>query len=405
MNRARSGSYGLWTILIAGCIANFLVFGGRAAFTGVFNTPVTEALGGDPRDFALALAIQNILWGVGQPFAAAIADKWGARPVLFVGGLAYGGGIVLSGMVTTPLMFGLTAGGLVGFGLATASFAIVIAAMGRVVAPEKRAWAMGLATAAGSLGQVVLVPAAGFLIGATDWRTSMVVLGVCALSFALLALFFGGKPEEESAAVPPQSFSQAIDEARSHGSYWLLVTGFFVCGFHVTFVFVHMEPWVRDLGYGPSVAYVSIMLIGAFNVIGAYMAGVLGGRRSKKNLLTTIYGARAVLFVAIVLVPPSPFLIYVYSAILGLLWLSTVPLTSALVGVFFGPRYLATLFGFAFFSHQAGAFVGAHLGGVLRKELGSYDMMWWIMVALGVIAALLHWPIRERPVDRLLAAR
>ncbi len=394
---------GLWAILIAGCLANFLVFGGRAAFTGVFNTPVTQALGGDPRDFALAMAIQNILWGVGQPFAAAIAERYGSRLVLFMGGIAYGGGIVLSGMVTTPLMFGVTAGGLVGFGLATGSFAIVLGAMGRVVAPEKRAWAMGLATAAGSLGQVVLVPAAGFLIGATDWRTSMVALGICCLSFALLALVLGAKPSESPDAPGQQSFGHALNEARRHSSYWLLVLGFFVCGFHVTFVFVHMEPWVRDLGFDPSVAYISIMLIGAFNVIGAYSAGVMGDRLSKKNLLTFIYGARAALFALMVLIPPTPLMIYVYSAFLGLLWLSTVPLTSALVGVFFGPRYLGTLFGFAFFSHQVGAFLGSQLGGIARKEFGSYDAMWWMMVALGIVAALLHWPIREKPVDRLLA--
>jgi predicted MFS family arabinose efflux permease len=275
--------------------------------------------------------------------------------------------------------------------------------MGRAVAPEKRAWAMGLATAAGSFGQVVLVPAAGFLIGATDWRTSMVALGICCLSFALLALVLGAKPEEEAEVGSRQSFGQALSEARRHSSYWLLVTGFFVCGFHVTFVFVHMEPWVRDLGFDPSVAYWSIMLIGAFNVVGAYGAGVLGGRRSKKNLLTAIYASRAVLFAAMILIPPTPLLIYLYSAALGILWLSTVPLTSALVGVFFGPRYLATLFGFAFFSHQVGAFLGAQLGGVIRKEFGSYDAMWWMMVALGLVAALLHWPIRERPVDRLMA--
>jgi MFS family permease len=387
-----------------GCVIAVLTFGIRSSF-GLFTAPISEAHGWGREVFALAIALQNLIWGVGQPFAGVLADRFGSARVLAVGGALYALGVALMAVADTPLGMNLTAGVLIGLGLAGGSFTIVMAALVRRVPPERRSWAMGIATSAGSLGQFLLAPLGQAFILAYGWQTALLLLaGGAALVPLLSTAMASGTTHSRLAAEVDLGIKETLARAFGHGSYRLLVMGFFVCGFHVAFIAVHLPPYLLDLGIGPQLAAWSIAIIGLANILGSYGAGVLGGRHSKRWLLAAIYGLRALVIALFILLPATPLTVVLFAVAIGILWLSTVPPTSGLVAVMFGTRYMATLFGFVFFSHQVGAFLGVWLGGLLYQRFGSYDPVWWLAIALGLFAALIHLPIAERPAPKFAAA-
>jgi MFS family permease len=393
-------------IVVCGCLMAILTFGPRSTF-GFFLQPLSAELGTGRDVFAFAIAIQNLLWGVAQPFAGAIADRYGTIRSLWAGAVLYAAGLVLMAYSSTPGMLTLSAGVLIGFGLAGASFTIVLAAFGKLLPEERRSFAFGAGTAAGSFGQFLFSPLAVALLGSVGWHNTLIIFAVMVLFCLPLSLAVATPAQEagvSATAVRPQSFREALGEAFGHGSYILLVLGFFTCGFHVAFITTHLPPYLIDKGLEAKWGGWVIAFIGLFNIIGSIAAGVLGNRFPKRYLLSTIYFLRAIAIAAFVLVPVTPASALLFGAAMGVLWLSTVPLTSGLVGLMFGMRYMATLFGFVFFSHQAGSFVGVWLGGVLYERTGSYDVVWWLGVALGIFAALVNLPIREKPVERLAAA-
>jgi MFS family permease len=392
-------------IVVCGCLISILTFGPRSTF-GFFLQPMSLELGWGRDVFALAIAIQNLLTGVGQPFAGAVADRFGTFRALAAGTVLYFAGLILMAYSTTPGMLHLSAGVLIGFGLSGSSFAIVLAAFAKLLPESWRSFAFGAGTAAGSFGQFLFSPLAVALMGAVGWHSTLLIFAAMLLLVLPLAFVVAspGRDIGTAAAVRPQSLREALGEAFGHHSYLLLVVGFFTCGFHVAFITTHLPPYLVDKGLEVKWGGWVIALIGLFNIIGSIAAGVLGGRLPKRYLLSTIYALRAVAIAAFMLAPMTPASALLFGAAMGVLWLSTVPLTSGLVALMFGVRYMATLFGFVFFSHQVGAFIGVWLGGVLYEQTGSYDVVWWLGVALGIFAALVHLPIRERPVERLAAA-
>jgi len=382
-------------IVSAGAIISLIGYGIRGDF-GLFLQPMLETRGWSRETFALALAIQNLLWGLGQPFAGAIADRYGSGRVLVGGALLYAAGIALGAVVEGPLALHLTLGIMTGLGLSGASMFIVLGAFAKLLPPERRSWAAGLATAAGSLGQFLFAPIGQGFIAAWGWQLALILLAIAALPMIPVALALRSR-NEPAAAQQQQTLAEALREAAAHKSYWLLIAGFFVCGFHLAFIQVHMPAYIAGFGLSPSVGAWAIGFVGLFNTIGAYAAGVFSGRGSKKRLLSAIYLGRALVIAVFVLTPVSTASVLIFSAAMGLLWLSTVPPTSGLVALMFGPRYMSMLFGVVFFSHQIGAFLGVWLGGWAYDTRGSYDLVWWISVALGVFSAVVHWPIVERP--------
>jgi MFS family permease len=359
---------------------------------------MTSSFGWGREVFAIALAIQQIMWGAGQPIAGAFADRVGVSKVLIAGALIYACGLALMSVSTTPALLYLSAGILVGLGGAAASFAVVMAAVGRMVSEERRSWALGLIVASSSLGMFIYAPMGQAFILAFGWATALLLVASSVLLVIPLALPY--RADRGAAASGGQTIGQALREAAGHRSYWLLVAGFFVCGYHVAFIQVHLPAYISDQGVAAWVGGMALALVGLFNVAGSYTAGVLGGQRSRKQLLCFIYLARAVAIALYVSLPTTATSTLIFAAVMGLLWLSTVPLTSGLVALMFGPRYMATLFGIVFFSHQIGAFLGVWLGGRMYDAIGSYSPVWWTSVALGVFAALVHWPISERAVVR-----
>ena len=391
-------------VVVCGCLIAMVTFGVRSSF-GLFTQPLSVANGWEREVFALEIALQNLLWGLGQPLAGGLADRLGAARVLAVGAVLYAGGTALMAVSTTPLTLQLTAGVLIGLGLSGASFTIVITGFTRLVPEDRRTWAIGLATAAGSLGQFLFAPLGQAFLAAYGWATALVLLaGFVALVPALAVALAGGTGARTTGDDDDHSVRAALHQAFRHRSYALLAAGFFVCGFHVAFITTHLPPYLSDLGLSPTLAAWALGLVGLFNIVGSYTAGVLGGRRSPRRLLTGIYLGRAVTIALFVLLPPSPATVLLFAAAMGLLWLSTVPLTSGLVALFFGTRHMGTLFGFVFLSHQVGAFLGVWLGGALFTRTGSYEAMWWLSVALGVAAAALHVPIVERRAARAVVA-
>jgi len=383
-------------VIVAGCLIALVTYGLRTSF-GLFTDPLSDLRGWDREAFALAIGLQNLMWGLGQPFAGAIADRYGAGRVLAVGGVMYAAGTVLMAMSTSATALSLTGGVLLGFGLSGASFTIVLAAFARLVPAERRSWSLGLATAAGSLGQFLFAPLGQSFISAYGPVTALLLLSCFIALVPLLAVALTGRgSQEERDAEPEVSTADAIRGAFSHPSYLLLLSGFFVCGFHVAFITTHLPPYLGDLGFSAGLAAWALALIGLFNVIGAYSAGLLGGVHSKRLLLAGIYVSRAVVFALFLLIPTTPFIVLLFAAAMGLLWLSTVPLTSGLVAVMFGTRHVGMLFGFVFLSHQVGAFIGVWLGGAVYEATGTYDLMWWISIALSLAAATVHLPILER---------
>ena len=389
-------------VIVAGCLIALITFGARTSF-GLFTDPLSVLRGWDRETFALAIAIQNLLWGVGQPFAGAVADRFGAARVLAAGGAVYALGVVLMAISTSAGALALSGGVLIGLGLSGGSFTIVIAAFARLVPEDRRSWAMGLATAMGSLGQFVFAPLGQAFIGAYGPATALALIGGCVALVPVLAIALSGGDDVPDDG-PREPSSTTIRHALTHPSYLLLTSGFFVCGFHIAFVSTHLPPYLTEVGLSTAVAAWALALIGLFNVVGAYGAGILGGIYSRRLLLSGIYASRAAAFALFVVLPVTSGTVLLFAAAIGLLWLSTVPLTSGLIAVMFGTRHLGLLFGIVFLSHQVGAFVGVWLGGAVYDATGAYDLMWWLSIALGMAAALVHLPINERPVPRLATA-
>ncbi len=385
-------------VLVCGAAIVTLSMGIRHGF-GLWLQPVTMDRGWTRETFAFAIAVQNIAWGIAGPVAGMLADRYGAYRVLVVGALLYSGGLVLMALSTSGLAFTGSAGLLLGMAQSGTTYAVVYGVIGRNVAPDKRSWAMGVAAAAGSFGQFLMVPVETWLISAWGWQNALFVLGCLAL--AIIPLARGLKePAMAAAAGFQQSVGSAVREAFGHRSFQWLMAGYFVCGFQVVFIGVHMPSYLKDHGLSPSVATVALALIGLFNVFGTYTAGWLGGRMPKRYILSGIYALRAVVISLFLIAPLTPMSVYLFAATMGFLWLSTVPPTNAVIAQIFGVQYMSMLGGFVFFSHQVGSFLGAWLGGKLYDLTGNYDVVWGIAIALGVFAALANLPVREDPIPR-----
>jgi MFS family permease len=412
-------------IILCGCIISIVGFGPRSSM-GFFQQPIISTNGWGRDVFALALAIQNLLWGMGQPFMGAIADRFGTLRVLWAGLILYALGLYLMTISTTPLALNLTAGVLIGFGLAGSSFNLVLAAFGKLLPPEKRSMAFGFGTAAGSFGQFLFSPLGVVLIRDYGWQNALTFFAVLTLLAMPLAFAIATTPKGKAVStsqpgpVEGQTIRQALAEAFSHRSYVLLVLGFFTCGFQLAFITVHLPSYFKDVGLPPEIGGITLALVGLFNIVGSLSAGWLGNRMPKRWILAAIYFARSVVTVGLLISvayihqPVSIFgyvtTVGVVSALLfgaftGLLWLSTVPPTAALVSVMFGPAYMAMLYGFAFFSHQVGAFLGVWLGGVMFEQTGSYTLVWWLSVVLGLASAAINLPIVEKPAPRIAQAQ
>jgi MFS family permease len=388
-------------ILTCGCLVALISFGPRSTF-GFFLTPMTEANGWGRDVFALAMAIEMLLWGASQPFAGALADRFGATWVLIGGALLYIAGTVWMAYAHTPLEFHLAAGVLIGLGLGGCSFGIVIGAFGKLLPTSWRTLGFGMGTAAGSFGQFLFSPIAVALIHTAGWQTTLLIFGAILLTVMPLCLVLSAPrwPTAQQQAAPSQSVAEALAEALGHRSYVLLVIGYFTCGFQLFFVTVHLPAYLVDRGLPASIGGWTIAVIGLFNIVGSISSGWLSGLMPKRYLLSAIYFSRSVAIMVFILLPPDPVVTLVFGAVIGLLWLSTIPPTSALVALMFGPRWLTMLLGIAFFNHQVGGFLGVWLGGVLFERTGSYDVIWWLSILLGVFSAVINLPIVERPVAR-----
>ena len=390
-------------VMVAGVVCLILAMGIRQSF-GIFLAPIAMDLEVGRQVFGLAIALQNLLWGLAQPFAGAVADEFGAVKVTIAGAALYAVGLALAAFATDPLELNVTLGVLVGLALAGTTYVTVLGAVGRVVPPEKRSMAFGLCTAAGSFGMFAVVPGAQALLDVFDWRDAFLVLAVAIAALIPLAFGFAGSDRLIRGRATGQTITAAIREAREHSGYWLLNAGFFVCGFHVAFVATHLPAYLADQGLPPSVSAWSLAMIGLFNIFGSYLFGVLGGRFRQKWVLAAIYLARAVVIAVFLALPLSGLSAIAFGAAIGFLWLGTVPLTSGLVARVFGVRYLSMLYGVVFASHQVGAFLGAWGGGWAYDVLGSYESVWIASIGLALFAALIHLPIRDRPLVRLAEA-
>ncbi len=393
-------------LIFSACCLLILSFGYRSGF-GLFMEPISDAKGWGRDTISFALALQNLIWGVVAVFAGGLADRYGNAKVIIAGAILYGGGMMLITVSDSPLLLNATMGLLIGSGIAGTAFGIVLPAMARAVGEERRQWALGVGTAAGSMGQFLVVPIAQQLLGSLGWEMAMLVLGASALSMAIFAMPlapYSGANASSSNNEPYQGLLEALWEALNNRSFLLLTAGFYVCGFQLAFVTVHMPAYLRDLGFDPWLGAWSIAVIGLCNVIGSYVAGIVSGKYSKSLVLGIIYFVRALSIVVFMLLPTSTFSVLGFSVLLGLFWLATVPPTSGLIAVLFGTRYMALLYGVVFLSHQIGSFCGVLLGGVLYELQGSYDIVWWLSALLALIASILHWPIKEQPVQRLATA-
>ena len=386
--------------VLCGAVAILVIANGSRQSFGLFVGPVSTDLGWGRAEFSLALAVQNIVMGLAAPLVAAIADKWGPIRVMAASAAFYAFGVYMISISGTPEMMTVNAGLLVGIGASGIGFTLPLALVGRVAQDHQRSLWLGIVTAGGSVGQFVFAPVSQGLISGLGWSDAIVVISVVIAFTVPLSLALRPGAAETLASQAPQSLGAALGEAGGHRGYWLLVTGFFVCGFQVQFVGTHLPGFITDSGQAAWLAAWALALIGGFNLVGTLAAGWLGGLYRKKYLLSLLYLLRAALFLAFLQVPLSETSVLVFAAVMGLLWLSTVPLTSGIVAQIFGPRYMATLFSIVFLSHQLGSFCGVWLGGVFYDRTGSYDAAWWLAIALGVAAALIHWPIDDRPVER-----
>ena len=390
----------LLVMIFCGGIVLTLSVGLRSTF-GLYLRPISEGMGWGREVFALAIALQNITWGVSQPFVGALADKYGAGRVVGLGAVGYAVGLYAMSVATTPLAMSLSTGILLGLALSATSFAVVLGAVGRAVPPEQRANALGIVSALGSLGQFIMLPIGQGLISTTGWDFSLMGLAVIALIMVPLAVSVAGKPEGSGSAVAQQSLATAVGVAGRHGGYWLLFWGFFVCGFHVMFIATHLPAYLVDRGMPSNAGALALAVVGTGNILGSYLWIRWSGGVSKRLLLSGIYLTRAVAIAVFIMVPLSLASIVVFAAVMGFVWLATVPLTTALVGQIFGLRYVSTLFGIVFLGHQIGAFIGTYAAGVIFDATGSYLVVWQISIGLGVVAALMHLPINERSVESM----
>ena len=388
-------------VLMCGAAIVTLSMGIRHGF-GLWLQPITQAQGWTRETFSFALAIQNLSWGIFGIFAGMAADRFGAFRVIVGGAVLYALGLAGMALSPTGLLFTLTTGVLIGAAQAGTTYAVIYGVIGRNISAQKRSWAMGVAAAAGSFGQFLMVPTEGFLISSLGWQQALLVLSGAVLLMIPLAFGLRETTFSAGAAAPlrEQTIVQALGEAFKYPSFQLLIAGYFVCGFQVVFIGVHMPSYLRDKGLSPQVASYALALIGLFNVFGTYAAGVLGQKMPKKNILATIYFSRAVVIALFIAAPLTPTSVYIFSAVMGLLWLSTVPPTNAAVAQIFGIQHFSMLGGFIFFGHQLGSFMGVWLGGVLYDRTGSYDIVWYLAIALGVLAGLINLPVREAPIMR-----
>ena len=389
-------------ILLCGGMALTLALGTRHSF-GLFLQPMTVDLGWSRQTFAFALAIQNLIYGIAQPFTGMIADKFGAGRVMVGGALLYALGLVLMAYSTTGLEFGLSAGIMVGVALSCSGFSIVYGVVGRAFPVEKRSAALGIAGAAGSFGQFVMLPYGQTLIHHIGCHNALLTLALTILLIVPLSAALVEKRRHEPAGLYKQSIPEALREAFSHNGYWLLCIAYTVCGFQLMFISVHFPAYMIDQHMTPETGMMALALIGLFNIFGSYFWGWLGGHYTKKYLLSTLYLTRAVAIAVFIALPITPWSVYLFGAVIGFLWLGTVPLTTGVIAQIFGVRYLSTLTGIAFLFHQVGSFLGIGFGGYLFDATGSYRLMWLLTIAMGVVAAILNWPIDDRQVVRPVA--
>ena len=395
-----------WTLLLmAAAFLVMVTLGIRQSF-GLFLLPVTEALGTGREVFSLALALQNLLWGIASPFAGALADKFGAGRVAAIGTLFYAGGLVVMASFVSPsgLMMGQL---MIGIGLGSAGVSIALGAVARAVAPEKRSLALGMVTSIGSFGQFAVLPVTQIFIDGYGWQVSLLLLSGLSASMLASCLLMARDEkvrEVRTADIANITMNGMLKTALASTDYLLLTVGFFVCGIQVVFIATHLPTYLQDAGIGPEIASWALGLVGLFNIIGSLLAGWLGSFVSKAKLLAWLYLMRSVIIIGFLILPPSPMTALLFGAAMGLLWLGTIPLTSGLIVVFFGPAFLSMLYGVTFFSHQIGSFLGAWLGGWIYDNLGSYDLMWWIIIGSGVFAFIINLMIDERPKTLTTAA-
>lgn len=393
-------------VIAAGCLIGIVTFGPRSAI-GQFQLPILGDFSMGSEVFSFAMALQYLFWGLGQPFAGAMADKFGTGKVLSFGAVFYALGLAMMGWASTPLSFTLTAGVLLGLGISACSFNLVIGAFSKLLPPQRRSMAFGLGTAAGSFGQFLFSPFAGGMIAAFGWQTTTLVFAALILACIPLTMALAMRKTDDVAPAPgdapKQSFRQALSEAFRHRSYVLLVIGFFTCGFQLAFVTVHFQRYVVEAGLPAHVGYWAFALVGVFNIVGSLSSGFMGDKVPKNWILSFIYLSRALVTLIFIMTPITVWSAFAFGILTGLLWLSTVPPTSGLIGVMFGTRHFSMLYGFAFLNHQLGGFIGLMLAGWLRESTGSYEIVWWLSIALGVASAIINLPIVEKPVERGVA--
>ncbi|MES2743711.1 MAG: MFS transporter [Pseudomonadota bacterium] len=390
----------LKTVLLASGVILTLSMGVRHGF-GFWLQPISQAHGWTRETYSLAMAMQNLMWGAFGPFAGMAADRFGTMRVVMLGALSYVLGLVWMALSTDATAFVIGSGVFIGLALSCTAFGIFSGIIGRVAPPEKRSWAFGLSSAAGSFGQFMMMPVEQQLISAVGWQNAFYLLAALLLLAMIPMSFYLREAEPQAHAGPQQSIREAMGEALRNRSFLFLLIGYFVCGFQVVFIGVHLPAYLKDKGLiDPTVAVMALALIGLFNIFGSYYAGKLGGRLPKRYLLSAIYLSRAVVIGLFLLAPLSPWSVYVFAAAMGLLWLSTVPLTNGIIAAVFGVKHLSMLAGMVFFAHQVGSFLGVWLGGYLYARLGSYNMVWAIIIGLGVLAALTNLPVDERPLVR-----
>lgn len=386
-------------VLACGAMILTVAMGTRQGF-GLFLQPMVQEFGWGRTTFSFAMALSNLLTGVFQPVFGAFADRLGAARVVAASAVLYAVGLALMPASDTALLLNLSAGVLIGLALSGTMFGVILGVIGRAYPPERRSFALGVATAGGSFGQFVMLPLTQWLIASMGWKGALYALAAVVLVIVPLAVSLVERRAHHDAHATQQSLGEALREASREAGFWYLIAGFFVCGFQVAFIQVHLPAFLIDSGLAASVGAMALALIGLFNIAGSFLAGALGGRYSKKLLLSGIYFARAVVIGLFLWLPLTPWTVYAFAAGIGFLWLGTVPLTNGLVGQIFGVRFLATLFGIVFFSHQVGSFLGVWLGGYLYDATGSYRLVWWGAIGLSLLAGLVNLPIDERPLAR-----
>jgi MFS family permease len=394
-----------WVLILAGSLISMMTFGPRSAM-GFFQLPMLSETGWDRSTFGLAMAIQNLFWGLGQPFFGALADKYGTAKVLIMSALLYAAGLIMMASGHSIALLHLGGGVLIGLAIAAGSFSVILSAFARNVTADQRSFAFGIATAAGSAGMFLFAPLTQGLIDTFGWSESLIIFACMMIVVPFLAIPLKGnaKSGSQSQAQFEQTVAEALKEALGHRSYLLLTSGFFVCGFQVAFITAHFPAYIGDIGIDARYAVIAMALIGFFNIIGSLASGAIGQRRSKPYMLSLIYIGRSIAVTAFLLLPQTPLSVIIFAIVMGLLWLSTVPPTNGLVAIMFGTRHLGLLGGIVFLSHQIGSFLGVWMGGYLYDKFGSYDAVWWLGVALGLFAAVVHWPIKEEAIARPLAA-